>query len=111
MKCANCGLAEAECEFEVRSKIDGSAIQEAVSLCGDCLNQRITSLMGEKESLECAHCGHTIRPKSADAMKDKDGRVFCDVICACDFYHDTMRLAYIKWDKAETEENNNDNDT
>ena len=32
MKCANCGLAEAECEFEIKSKIDGSTIQEAVSL-------------------------------------------------------------------------------
>ena len=63
--------------------------------------QRMTSLMGEKESLECANCGHTIRPKSPVAMVDKDGRVFCDVDCACDYYIDTMRLVYIKWDKAE----------
>lgn len=111
MKCAICGLVEAGCEFEVKSIIDGSTIQEAVSLCWACLDQRMTSLTGEKESLECAHCGHTIHPKSSDAMKDKDGRVFCDVNCACDFYIDTMRLVYIKWDKAETEENNNDNNT
>lgn len=109
MKCAICGLTEAEAEFAVRSKIDGSTIQEAVSLCGACLDQRMTSLTGEKESLECAHCGHTIHPKSSDAMKDKDGRVFCDANCACDYYIDTMRLVYVKW--AETEENNNDDNT
>lgn len=108
MKCAICGLAEAEAEFKHISK-DGATVYEKHNLCWGCLNQRMTSLRGEKESLECANCGHTIRPKSADAMKDKDGRVFCDVNCACDYYIDTMRLVYIKWDK--TEENNNDNNT
>ena len=113
MKCANCGLAEAEFEFEfeIKSK-DGSTIQEAVGLCGACLDQRMGSIMEEKEGMKCTNCGHTIIPKSADAMKDKDGRMFCDVNCACDFYINTMRLACIKWDKAETEEeDNNDNDT
>lgn len=110
MKCAICGLAEAEAEFEFKSK-DGATVYEKHNLCWDCLSQRMTSLMGEKESLACANCGHTIRPKSSEAMRDKDGRVFCDVNCACDFYIDTMRLAYVKWDKAETEENNNDNNT
>ena len=61
--------------------------------------------------MKCANCGRMIRPKSAGAMKDKDGRVFCDVNCACDFYIDTMGLVCIKRDKAETEEDNNDNDT
>ena len=62
--------------------------------------------------MKCANCGRTIRPKIAVAMDDKDGRVFCDVNCACDFYIDTMGLVYIKRDKAETEEeDNNDNDT
>lgn len=57
-----------------------------------------------KERLECANCWRKIRPKSELAMKDKDGRVFCDVICACDFYNDTMRLAYVKWDNSEEED-------
>ena len=100
MKCEHCGLAEAEAEFEVKSK-DGATVYENHNLCWDCLNQRMTSFMGEKESLGCANCGHTIRPKSSVAMRDKDGRVFCDVNCACDYYIDTMRLVYIKWDKAE----------
>ena len=66
----------------------------------------MTSLMREKERLECANCGRKIRPKSAGAMKDKDGCVFCDVNCACDFYIDTMRLACIKWDKDEDKDEN-----
>ena len=64
--------------------------------------------MEEKEDMKCTNCGHTIRPKSADAMRDKDGRVFCDVNCACDFYIDTMRLACIKWDKDENKEKTHD---
>lgn len=59
--------------------------------------------------MECANCGHTIRPEREEAMTDKDGRVFCDMDCAVDFYIDLMRLAYIRWN--ENEENNNDNDT
>ena len=103
MKCDNCGLAEAEVEFEAKAK-DGATVDGCHYLCWDCLEQRMTSLRGEEERLECTNCGHTIRQKSADAMKDKDGRVFCDVNCACDFYIDTMKLACIKWDKDENEE-------
>lgn len=110
MKCASCGLAEAEVEFEAKTK-DGATVNGSHNLCWACLKQRMTSLMGEKERQERTNCGHTIRPKSAYAMKDKDGRVFCDVNCACDFYIDTMRLACIKWDKDENEEKRNDNDT
>lgn len=110
MKCENCRLAEAEVEFEAKTK-DGATVYGSHNLCWDCLNQRMTSLMVEKERLECANCGRKIRQKSAGAMKDKDGRVFCDVNCACDFYIDTMGLVCIKRDKAETEEDNNDNDT
>lgn len=105
MKCDNCGSAEAECLLEIKSK-DGSTIQEAVVLCWACLDQRRGSIMEEKEGMKCTNCGHTIRPKSADAMKDKDGRMFCDVNCACDFYIDTMRLACIKWDKDEDKDEN-----
>lgn len=105
MKCDNCGLAEAEVELEVKTK-DGAPVYGSHNLCWDCPDQRMTSLIGEKERLECTTCGHTIRPKSADAMKDKDGRMFCDVNCACDFYIDTMRLACIKWDKDEDKDEN-----
>lgn len=62
-----------------------------------------------KEIVECANCGYPICPKSPGAMRDKDGRAFCDVNCACDFYIDTMRLARIKWDN--DAENTNDNNT
>ena len=105
MKCANCGLAEVECMFEIKSK-DGSTIQEEVGLCWACLDQRMGSIMEEKEGMKCTNCGHTISPKSADAMKDKDGRMFCDVNCACDFYIDSMRLSCIKWDKDEDKDEN-----
>ena len=105
MKCANCGLAEAECLFEIKSK-DGSTIQEAVGLCWACLDQRMGSIMEEKEGMKCTNCGRKIRPKSAGAMKDKDGCVFCDVNCACEFYIDTMGLACIKWDKDENKDEN-----
>ena len=47
MKCANCGLAEAGCEFEVTSK-DGSTMQLPVRLCGHCLAKRMASI-DEKE--------------------------------------------------------------
>lgn len=110
MKCDNCGSAEAEVEFDAKTK-DGATVYGSHNLCWDCLDYLMTSLMWEKERLECANCGRMIRPKSAGAMKAKDGRVFCDVNCACDFYIDTMGLVCIKWDKAETEEDNNDNDT
>ena len=110
MKCDNCGSAEAEVEFDAKTK-DGATVYESRNLCYGCLDQIMTSLMGEKERLECANCGRMILPKSAVAMKDKDGRAFCGVNCACDFYSDTMGLGCIKRDSAETEEDNNDNDT
>ena len=105
MKCDNCGLAEADVEFQAKKK-DGSTVYGSHYLCWDCLDQLMTSLMWEKERLECANCGRKIRPKSAGAMKGKDGRVFCDVNCACDFYIDAMRLACIKWDKDEDKDEN-----
>ena len=105
MKCDSCGSAEAAVEFEAKKK-DGSTVYGSHNLCWDCLEQRMTSLTGEKERQECTNCGHAIRQKSAGAMKDKDGRVFCDVNCACDFYIDTMGLACIKWDKDEDKDEN-----
>lgn len=105
MKCDNCGLAEAEVEFEVKTK-DGATVKGSHNLCWACLDQRMGSIMEEKEGMKCTNCGHTIRPKSAYAMKDKDGRVFCDVNCACDFYIDTMRLACIKLDKDDDKDEN-----
>ena len=110
MKGDNCGLADAEVEFEAKKK-DGATVHGSHNLCQDCLAQRMTSLMGEKERQECTNCGHTIRPKSADAMKDKDGRMFCDVNCACDFYIDTTGLACIKWDKDKDENKEKTHDT
>ena len=59
--------------------------------------------------MECKNCGQTISPEREEAMKDKDGRVFCDMDCAFDFYIDFMRLSYIVLD--DDEENSNDNDT
>lgn len=50
MKGANCGLAEAECEFEIKSK-DGSTIQEAVGLCWACLDQRMGSIMERRNEM------------------------------------------------------------
>ena len=61
--------------------------------------------------MKCTNCGRTIRPDREEAMTDKDGRVFCDMDCAFDFYIDLMRLAYIERGDDENEENNNDNNT
>ena len=61
--------------------------------------------------MKCENCGRTIRPKKLEAMKDKDGRMFCDVDCACDFYIDTMRLAIVEWGKDDIEGDTHDNNT
>lgn len=43
MKCKNCGLVAADCEFDIKSK-DGSTIQGPVQLCWDCLKKRMASI-------------------------------------------------------------------
>ena len=51
MKCESCGLAEAGCEFEVTSK-DGSTMQWPAQLCWDCLEKRISEVLGGKIDLQ-----------------------------------------------------------
>lgn len=43
MKCENCGLVAADCEFNIESK-DGSTIQGPVQLCWNCLAKRMASI-------------------------------------------------------------------
>ena len=43
MKCENCGMVEADCEFDIKSK-DGSTIQGPVQLCWNCLEKRMASI-------------------------------------------------------------------
>ena len=59
--------------------------------------------------MKCENCGQKIRPGRAEAMTDKDGRVFCDIDCAFDFYIDLMRLVYVQRAQDETDGGTHDN--
>lgn len=43
MKCKNCGLVEADCEFDIKLK-NGSTIQGPVQVCWNCLKKRFASI-------------------------------------------------------------------